>query len=289
MPASYLVVASETPTEREARRREVGASSDETFAETLRALDPGCHVELCSCVDGGDAPSVAELRRHDAVFFSGSPISMYEATPQARSAAAFMRRVFSSGVPSFGSCAGLQIAVVAAGGATKPRRPGTEAAFARGIVATEAGRSHPLLKGRPLSFEAPAMHSDEVARLPDGAILLARTDATPVQAAEIRHGGGVFWGVQYHPELTLAEIAAALRRQAGDLVGEGLARDEGALLAHAARIDALDSAPERRDLAWQLGLDAEVTDPRRRMTEIRNFIAAAGALRTAAAGATPPA
>ena len=30
--------------------------------------------------------------------------------------------------------------------------------------------------------------------------VLARNVDTPVEAAEIRHGNGVFWGVQYHPE-----------------------------------------------------------------------------------------
>ena len=30
--------------------------------------------------------------------------------------------------------------------------------------------------------------------------------------------------------------------------------------------------PDRRDLAWQIGLDAEVTDIGRRRREIRNFL-----------------
>jgi GMP synthase (glutamine-hydrolysing) len=42
---------------------------------------------------------------------------------------------------------------------------------------------------------------------------------------------------------------------------------------HARLIADLGREPERRDLAWQLGLDEEVTVPERRMTELRNFIA----------------
>ncbi len=143
----------------------------------------------------------------------------------------------------------------------------------RAIVATEAGRTHPMLAGRPLAWDAPAMHSDEVGALPDGATILAGTRTTPVQAVEIRRGEATFWGVQYHPELSLAEIAAALRRQADDLLEQRLVADRDALEAHAGRIDALDAEPERRDLAWQLGLDREVTEPGRRMREIANFIA----------------
>jgi hypothetical protein len=32
----------------------------------------------------------------------------------------------------------------------------------------------------------------------------------------------VFWGVQYHPELDLYEVAGALRRQSDQLVGRGM-------------------------------------------------------------------
>lgn len=277
MPLRFLILASETPDQREARRREVGAASDETYAETLRAIEPGLHSDTLSCVDGAGPPSIETLRGYDGVVLSGSPIQMHDDTPEARSAAAVMARVFEAGTPAFGSCAGLQIAVTAAGGRCKPRTPRMEAGFVRGIVATDAGRVHPLLIGRPLTWDAPAMHSSEVAALPEGATILAGTRTTPVQAVEIRRDAGTFWGVQYHPELTLAEIAAALRRQADDLLAQKLVADEAALEAHAARIDALDAEPDRRDLAWQLGLDREVTDPARRTRELRNFIALAAA------------
>ena len=137
---------------------------------------------------------------------------------------------------------------------------------------TDAGRAHPLLAGRPEAYDAPAIHTDEVERLPDGAVLLAGNGVTPVQAAEIRHGGGVFWGVQYHPELPLDEIAGALRRQSSDLIEQGLARDEADVDAYAALIEALHREPDRRDLAWRLGLDRQVTDPALRQAELRNFV-----------------
>jgi GMP synthase (glutamine-hydrolysing) len=273
LPLRFLIVASETPDQREARRKDVGAASDETYADTLRTIEPEIVCETVSCVDGTTPPSPETLRAFHGIVLSGSPIQMHADTPETRSAAAFMTRVFEAGVPAFGSCAGLQIASVAAGGRCQPRSPRMEAGFVRGIVATDAGRVHPLLAGRPLTWDAPAMHSDEVSVLPDGARILAGTRTTPVQAVEIRHGAGTFWGVQYHPELSLAEIAAALRRQKEDLLEEKLVADEAALEAHARRIEALDAEPERRDLAWQLGLDREVTEPGRRMREIGNFIA----------------
>lgn len=272
MPLRFLVVASETPDQRADRRQAAGAASDETYAQTLADIEPGCVCDLVSCVDGTPVPPAETLRGYDAVVFAGSPIAMTEDNAATRSATEFMRAVFRSNVPAFGSCAGLQIATVAAGGRARTREPRLEAGFARGIVATEAGRSHPLLAGRPIAWDAPAMHSQEIAELPPGSLVLASTRTTPVQAAEIRFEGGVFWGVQYHPELTLGEIATALLRERDDLLEEGLAQDEGDLERFAARLAALGDAPDRRDLAWQLGLDEEITQPRRRMTEIHNFI-----------------
>lgn len=272
MPPSFLIVSSETPSQRTARREAVGASSDESYAETLRSIVPGCRCEHLSCVDGEPPPEAAALRRFDAVFFAGSPIQMHEGSPEATRASAFMRRVFASGVPAFGSCAGMQIAAVAAGGTSKRREPRMEAGFVRGIVATEAGRSHPLLRGRPVAWDAPAMHSAEIDTLPDDAIVLAGTRTTPVQAIEIRRDGGVFWGVQYHPELTLAEIAGSLRRNGEELVEAGVARDVRNVEEQADRIDALGREPERRDLAWMLGIDEEIVDPAKRVRELHNFI-----------------
>jgi GMP synthase (glutamine-hydrolysing) len=212
------------------------------------------------------------LQGYDAVFVTGSPLHLYQDTPETRREVDLMRAVFESGVPSFGSCAGLQVATVAAGGTVRPSNRGREAGFARHITLTEAGHRHPLLAGRPASFDAPAFHSDEVETLPEGGTLLAFNTITEVQAVEIRHGPGVFWGVQYHPELNLYEVAGALRRQSDQLVREGYASSPEALETYASMVEALHEAPDRRDLAWLLGLDAQVTIMERRMTELRNFI-----------------
>lgn len=184
----------------------------------------------------------------------------------------FIRAVYASGTPAFGSCASLQVATAAAGGTVQENRRGHEAGFARRITRTAAGVGHPLLDGRPDPYDAPAIHSDEVERLPEGGTALAGNRVTAVQAAEIRHGGGIFWGVQYHPELPLDEIAAALRRQSGELVEQRLALDDRDVDAYAARIEALHRDPTRRDAAWHLGLDAQVTDPALRSIELRNFV-----------------
>ncbi len=269
-----LLVAECEPAEaRDQRRDSVGRSSGETYEAVLAHIAPGAEITRIKPIDTpGEIPNAASLADFDGVFLTGSPLHLYKETPETRRVVEFMCTVFDAGVPAFGSCAGLQVATVAAGGSVRAMAPRREAGFARRIFPTEDGRSHPLLRGRPPAYDAPAIHSDEVAALPQGALRLASNATTEVQAAEIRCGNGVFWGVQYHPEISLFEAAAALRREAEDLVEQDLATSVDAVEEQAQLVEALHDAPQRRDLAWRLGLDPQVTEPERRSVEIRNFI-----------------
>lgn len=270
---TVLVAESETPEDRAARRDRAGRSSGESYIATLEQMVPGIVAERIAPADDG-APTYTpdQIAAYDGVFLTGSPLHVYEDSPAVRRQIAFMRVVFASGVPAFGSCAGLQVAVAAAGGTVRRIPERLEAGIARRIAPTVAGRDHPLLAGRPACWDAPAIHGDEVESLPEGALLLAGNGVSAVQAAEIRQGDGVFWGVQYHPELSLEEIASALRSQAGDLVEQGLATDEAAVERHADLLAALQDTPDSPALRWQLGVDGEFADTAGRRRELRNFL-----------------
>ena len=269
----FLVAESETADQRDARRRHAGKSSGETYAATLEQLRPDARITIVAPADDdADQFDAAALRAFDAVFVTGSPLHVYDDTPPVRRQLAFMRAVFASGTPSFGSCAGLQLAVAAAGGRVRKMPERIEAGVARRITATADGRTHPLLAGRAPSWDAPAIHGDEVEQLPDDATLLASNAVTSIQAAEIRHDGGVFWGVQYHPELAPREIAIALRRQADDLIEAGLAETQDDVERRAADLDALHDSPDRRSLLWALGVDREFAHEASRRLELTNFL-----------------
>ncbi len=272
-PLRFLVAESETPDERAARRADVGRSAGESYAATLGELAPGCRITRTTPSDADVEPlSPDQIARYDAVFLSGSPLHIYDETPETAAQLAFMRAVYASGTPAFGSCAGLQVAVAAAGGTVRRMAPRQEAGIARRLFKTDAGRDHPLLRDRPAVWDAPAIHGDEVETLPPGATLLASNAAVRVQAVEIRHDGGLFWGVQYHPELAPGEIAAALRRQSAGLIDDGLARDDCDVEALAALLDALHDAPGDHAVRWRLGIDAELAETARRRTELAAFI-----------------
>lgn len=273
MSLRFLVADCETAKARDQRRRSAGASAGEAYAAVLREMQPSAATLIVNPADDEALTArPADVMGYDAVFLTGSPIHVYDDSAAARRELAFMRAVYASGTPSFGSCAGLQVAVAAAGGSVRPMARRRESGFARNIWLTEEGARHPLPRGRPRAYTAVTVHGDEVERLPDGATLLAGNAASAVQAVEIRHGVGVFWGVQYHPELSLADLATATRRDADTLIEQGLARDADDVEAQASLIDALAREPDRADLHWRLGVDEQVTRTHLRRRELRNFI-----------------
>jgi GMP synthase (glutamine-hydrolysing) len=83
----------------------------------------------------------------------------------------------------------------------------------------------------------------------------------------------VFWGVQYHPEFTLTELASILERRRAPLTREGIFADEAQAGDYCAELRTLDSDPERLDIAWRYGIQPELLDPQMRLTELRNWIA----------------
>jgi len=103
--------------------------------------------------------------------------------------------------------------------------------LAKNLQLTEAGKTHPMMRGRKDGDAVPCIHRDEIQKLPDGAVLLAGNAHSPVQAAVYEKDGIDYWGAQYHPELTPAFIAESLTNKGGfdDTVAEMTALASGAM------------------------------------------------------------
>jgi GMP synthase (glutamine-hydrolysing) len=104
-------------------------------------------------------------------------------------------------VPTLGICLGAQLLVVGTGGSVDvAAAPGRES----GVIDVRwraAAASDPLVRGLPDPAAGPSMHADAIAELPPGAVWLASSDSYPYQAFRI---GVAAWGVQFHPEVSLA-------------------------------------------------------------------------------------
>lgn len=243
------------------------------LGELARALDLQTKIDIGYPADpGANAGSPEDLASYDGVAITGSGLNLWKAEPESLAQVDFAREVLATGAPFFGSCWGLQVAAVAAGGEVKLNPQGREIGIARSIRLTAEGLSHPMHEGRREVFDAPAIHSDEVAVLPDGATLTATNDLCAVQAAEIRFGKGVFWGVQFHPEYTFAELGGILTRYTPVMLEEGFVRDEREAGGYIADLVALDAHPGAKNLAWRLGVAPSVIDPIVRRTELSNWL-----------------
>lgn len=273
---SRILVAEGNTAEARARRVALaGATYSESYADVLRGLAPHAIIDICYPAEAGaNLPDSAGLEGYDGVAITGSSLNIYAGEPEVTRQIDFARAIFASGVPFFGSCWGLQVAATAAGGSVRRSPKGRELGIARKIHVTEAGRDHALHAGKGPVFDAPAIHTDEVDIRPAGMTVTATNAFSEVQAAEIRHDGGCFWGVQYHPEFTIADIAIIVGSRAEALVEEGLFRDAADIRAYVADIEALAADPSRADIAWKYGLDADVTDADRRTRELRNWLTA---------------
>ncbi len=266
-----LVVEGNTSAGRRRIAESAGATPAESYAAVLRGIAPDAIVDICTPADG-DGATPQPLDSYDGVAITGSSLNIYERDIASLRQIDFVREVFARGIPMFGSCWGLQLASVAAGGEVGLNPAGREVAFARKIALTSAGCDHRMHATREAVFDAPAIHSDIVTRLPQGAIVTARNAMSEIQAAEIRFGRGVFWGVQYHPEYGLHDIAAVIRRYGEALVTEGFFADLAELDRYASDLSTLAANQQRRDIAWRLGFGDDIMKDSVRQTELSNWI-----------------
>ncbi len=270
----FLVVDGNPLERREAHQREFGKAPGTAYGDALLAVSPrGSGYDICFPADeGANLPLGAAIADYDGVALTGSSLHLWKRDAAVERQIELAREIFRSRTAFFGSCWGVQMASVAAGGDVQKNPLGRELGIARNINLSDVGRKHPLLAGRPAAYDAPAIHLDIVTLPPPDCTVLASNALSPVQAAEIRHDGGVFWGVQYHPEFSLTEVAVILRRLADNMVTEGFSAGREASLAYAQALITLDGDRTRTDLAWHHGITADVLDDARRMTEIRNWI-----------------
>jgi GMP synthase (glutamine-hydrolysing) len=269
-----ILIADGTPSAMQVEREAFGIPSNASlFEAALRWQQPYIQCSSVNIADGQDVPSGVSLGDFDGLMFSGSPLHIYDRTPEVTRQIDFARAAFTASLPVWASCWGLQLATVALGGTVRRNPRGRELGVARAITATTAGRSHRLLATRPPVFDALCSHIDELEQLPPGAVVLAQNELCPIQALAVElPSGSLFFGTQYHPEFTLSVAAGLIEMRAASLVSEGFGRHFAELVAIARDFRALHVAPERRDLAWRYGIGPEILDPVRRTAEIGNWL-----------------
>jgi GMP synthase (glutamine-hydrolysing) len=273
MPAPRLLVCEGNTAELRAKQVAAGgAIMSDGYADLLRKLLPGAVVDICYPADPGANLPIGGLEGYDGVAITGSALNVYDRGPTIDPQIEMAREVMKAKTPLFGSCWGLQVITVAAGGVVRVNPKGRELSIARKIALTPEGRAHPMYRGKANVFDAVAVHLDEVEVMAPGTTVLAENAMSAVQAAEITVDGATAWGVQYHPEFSLGDMAAIVRRYGGRLMKEGFFADEAGRDAYVADLETLDRDPANTPVAWRHGMDETVLDPTVRTLEIANWI-----------------
>ena len=144
-----------------------------------------------------------ELSDYSAIIVGGSPFDM--STPedekreiQKRIENDFMNlfeRIVESDYPFFGACSGNSLLGKFCGAriSTKYGEPvgGVD------IVLTDEGTRDPLLRGFPETFRVLLGHKEACDDIPPGTVLLASSEACPVQMFRLRNN---IYATQFHPE-----------------------------------------------------------------------------------------
>lgn len=266
----------------EASQRRVGTeggASNEAIIRRALAVQAPSGVALdtftLNVADGERLPQGLALADFDGVWISGSPLNVYrDSEPGVRVQLELARTIWEAGVPSFGSCWGLQLMTAALGGVVHLNPRGRELGIARNICLNEAGRAHALFRDKPTAFDAICSHEDEVDSLPACGRVLASNRISRVQAAVMIDGGKSFWGVQYHPEFEFGLLAALFALQPERHIREGLARSRDDVQQLVEDFRTLDIDPGRTDLAFRYGLGPDTLDPQQRGVEFRNWLEA---------------
>jgi GMP synthase (glutamine-hydrolysing) len=113
--------------------------------------------------------------------------------------------------PALGICLGGQLLAQTFGGTVTAGDRGLEAGVVRIGWRPEA-RADALFANLPTPFLAGAMHDDMVKTLPEIAVWLGHSDRYPHQVFRV---GPCAWGVQFHPEVSLAGYREWVSARAG--------------------------------------------------------------------------
>jgi GMP synthase (glutamine-hydrolysing) len=183
-----------------------------------------------------------------------------EAAPWLPDTRRLMALAADSGVPTLGICLGAQLLAAATGGRVERGGAGLEVGLVR-VRLLPAAAEDPLLAGPAADpgfavaqsdpgFAVAQWHQDAVVELPPGAVLLATGERYPHQAFRL---GERAWGLQYHPEVTLADFGEWMQGGHGAVRAHGLLPENvlGELAAADAELDRV-AALHSRAFAAQL-------------------------------------
>lgn len=272
--ARFLIIDGYSKQSRDDLEKAGMAFAWQLYANMLKTYLPDAEYDILLPSDEGvSMPDNSQLEVYGGIIWTGCNLSVNDTdNPSVSNQIEMAKRIYQIGTPSWGSCWGLQIAVVAAGGKVVENPKGREMGFARKIQLTDQGKDHPMYEGKASVFDAYISHDDMVSDIPEGGVVLSGNDFTAVQSMEVRHQNGVFWATQYHPEYDLHEMASLMIAREEKLTNIGYFSGHEDFITYVNLLKDLFAQPNRKDLRWQLAVDDDVLDQDVKRCEFRNWI-----------------
>lgn len=243
------------------------------FIDFLSRYAPEIETEIRFIADlDQPLPGDRELSACKGCLWTGSDLTIYQVDPRVDRQIKLARNLFRLGVSSMGSCWGIQMAAIAAGGEVAKNPRGRESGIAKAITISNAGGKSRLLHNKPEKFDGFTMHLDEVIKLPENTEILAGNEHTAVQALEVFSGKGSFFGTQYHPEYNLLEMGRLIAARAEPLVSEGFFTSVEDVADYAKKMKTLYHDSDNANLRKQLDVGDDILSKVIREQELRNWV-----------------
>jgi GMP synthase (glutamine-hydrolysing) len=270
----FLIIDGYAPKNREQLNAAGMTHAAGLHAQMLQRLRPDAACDVVFPSDPGAAiPSIDDLTTYAGIIWTGCDKSMTDGDdPDVERQLDIAHKILQTDIPSWGTCWGIQIMAVAAGGEVRRNPDGRHMGLARKIMTTPEGKSHPMYAGKSDVFDALCSHLDIVTNIPPGAVVLAGNNSARVQALAFQYGKGFFWGVQYHPDYSLHEVARLMVVRKRILISEGFFKDERDFDIHIERLETLSADPHNKILRWQLGVDDDILSVDTRQREFANWL-----------------
>lgn len=257
--------------QKKARKVGVGTAS-EVYTRAIRFFDSQIEIDIVNAADGEKVPQGKSFSDYAGMVISGSSLRAFESSDEVQNQIDLLVDFAKTGKPILGSCWGLQIAAIAAGGKVGPNVNGRELGVARKIHLTSEGREHAFMQGKPIFYDAPCIHFDEVTELPQTATLLCANKHSAVQGAIIPVENSEVWGIQYHPEFDVRQLRMLFELYKKDMINQGFLNTEEDYSFFMKHIRALEQDPDNKTAAWLLGIDQDILDGNIRGVEIKNWL-----------------
>ncbi len=271
---NFLIIDGYSRESRDALKKAGMAFAWNLYALMLKKYLPDAEYDiLLPSDDGVEMPSNSQLEKYRGIIWTGCDLCINDTdNPSVSNQIELAKRIYEIGIPSWGSCWGIQMAVVAAGGEVIENPKGREMGLARKIILTDKAIDHPMYRGKPTVFDAYISHDDMIFKAPPGTTLLASNDFTRYQALEVKHKKGVFWATQYHPEYDLHEMACLMIAREEKLTSIGYFHGHDDFTDYVQKLKELNMTPDKKHLRWQLAVDDDVLNDEIRQCEFRNWI-----------------